>query len=95
MGANQEMPTQQCLVEVSSYNFTIKIQTIAVTKMEPAAQGLQLCQVNLSRRVTCMRKLSAQDVTEPATIQQSNPIIGCVMINKTKPYITSMVVEIG
>ncbi|CAN6863054.1 unnamed protein product [Brassica oleracea] len=42
-------------------------------EMEPAAQGLQLCQVNLSRRVTCMRKLSAQDVTEPATIQQSNP----------------------
>lgn len=33
MCANHEMPTPQCLVEVSSYNFTVKRRTIAVTRV--------------------------------------------------------------
>ncbi|CAH8311604.1 unnamed protein product [Eruca vesicaria subsp. sativa] len=32
LGANHEMPTLQCLVEVSSYNFTVK-RTITVTNV--------------------------------------------------------------
>ncbi|KAG2274247.1 hypothetical protein Bca52824_056802 [Brassica carinata] len=33
IGANHEMPTPQCLVEVSSSNLTVKRQTISVTKV--------------------------------------------------------------
>ncbi|KAG2327712.1 hypothetical protein Bca52824_010440 [Brassica carinata] len=33
MCANHEMPTSQCLVEVSSYNFTVKRRTITATRV--------------------------------------------------------------